>query len=142
MNDETIKLFKSLIYVSTAKESVNDVAVMDILQVSWRHNHNSDISGILIYDDKHFVQLLQGPINTVDTLYEKITRDIRHHSIELIGTELLARKDVNGWGMGFINDQEIVENLYLKYDIKHAEGLYESEYSSLKSLLKELKYIL
>ena len=142
MNDETIKLFKSLIYVSTAKESVDDEAVMDILQVSWRHNHNSDISGMLIYDDKHFVQLLQGPINTVDTLYDKISRDIRHHSIELIGTELLARKDVNGWGMGFISDREIVENLYLKYNIKHAKGLYESEYHSLKSLLIELKQIL
>lgn len=115
---------------------------MNILQVSWRHNHNSDISGILIYDDKHFVQLLQGPINTVDTLYEKISRDIRHHSIELIGTELLARKDVNGWGMGFIDDREIVENLYLKYNIKHAKGLCESEYHSLKSLLIELKHIL
>ncbi len=116
--------------------------VMDILQVSWRHNHNSDISGILIYDDNYFVQLLQGPINTVDTLYEKISRDLRHHSIELIGTELLARKDVNGWGMGLINNQEMVENLYQKYNIKHAKGLYESDYFSLKSLLIELKYIL
>jgi hypothetical protein len=142
MNDDSIKLFKSLIYVSTAKYSMGHEKVMDILQVSWRHNHNSDISGILIYDDNYFVQLLQGPINTVDTLYEKISNDIRHHSIELIGTELLARKDVNGWGMGLINNQEIVENLYLKHNIKHAKGLYESEYSSLKSLLIELKHIL
>ncbi len=142
MNDETIKLFKSLIYVSNAEVSMDYEKAMDILQVSWRHNHNSDISGMLIYDDNHFVQLLQGPINTVDTLYEKISNDTRHHSIELIGSELLARKDVSGWGMGFINDQEIVNNLYQKYNIKHSKGLYESEYFELKSLLKELKLII
>ena len=142
MNDETIKLFKSLIYVSTAEVSMDYEKVMDILQVSWRHNHNSDISGMLIYDDNYFVQLLQGPIHTVDTLYEKISNDTRHNSIELIGSELLARKDVNGWGMGLINNQKIVDDLYQKYNIKHSKGLYESEYSELKSLLKELKLII
>jgi len=142
MNDESIKLFKSLIYVSTAKYSMEHEKVVDILQVSWRNNHNSDISGMLIYDDNYFVQLLQGPINTVDTLYDKISNDIRHHSIELIGTELLARKDVNGWGIGLINNQDIVEDLYLKYNIGHAKDLYESEYYRLKSLLIELKHIL
>ncbi len=134
--------FKSLIYVSRAEEHVDYTEILDILTHSWKYNHNSYISGMLLYDNRYFMQIIQGPIATIDKLYARISHDQRHTDIKLIGEELLHTRDCSGWGIGFYNQQEVAEALYNAFDIGHGDALYDVNYADAKSMLLALKNVI
>jgi len=140
-DDETY-FFKSLIYVSKAEDNVEYDEILDILTHSWKYNHNSYISGMLLYDNRHFMQIIQGPIMTIDKLYARIENDNRHTDIKLIGEELLNERDCSGWGIGFYDKQEAADMFYESFDIGHGEALYDVNYEDAKSLLLVLKNII
>lgn len=143
MNDaDEIKLYKSLIYVSTAAAHVDYEAVMDILTISWRHNHNSDVSGMLIYDDRYFMQLIQGPIATIDRLFDRIAEDPRHHTIRVIDAVLLAAPECYGWSVGFIKNSPITDSLFEQNRVGRGHALYSADYVRARALLKALKNVL
>jgi hypothetical protein len=141
-DDNEIYFFKSLIYVSKAEENVDHAEILNILTHSWKYNHNSYISGMLVYDNRHFMQIIQGPIATIDKLYARISKDRRHMNIKLIGEELLHERDCSGWGIGFYNKQEIAKVLYESFNIGHGEALYDVNYTDAKSLLLALKNVI
>jgi len=140
--DIETNFFKSLIYVSKAEDDVEYDEILDILTHSWKYNHNSYISGMLLYDNRHFMQIIQGPILTIDKLYARIENDSRHTDIKLIGEELLHERDCSGWGIGFYDNQEAADIFYESFQIGHGEALYDVNYEDAKSLLLILKNII
>ena len=143
MNEEIeTYFFKSLIYVSRAEEHVDYEEILNILTHAWKYNHNSYISGMLVYDNKHFMQIIQGPIATIDKLYARISNDARHTDIKLIGEELLHDRNCSGWGIGFYDKQEVADVFYDALHIGHGEDLYNVDYSDAKSLLLSLKNVI
>jgi EAL domain-containing protein (putative c-di-GMP-specific phosphodiesterase class I) len=44
-------------------------------------NSQSSVTGILLHDDSHFFQLLEGPEETVDSIFAKIATDKRHNNV-------------------------------------------------------------
>jgi len=134
--------FKSLIYVSKAEDNVDYDEILNILTHSWKYNHNSYISGMLLCDNRHFMQIIQGPILTIDKLYERIQNDTRHKDIQCIGEELLHERDCSGWGIGFYDDQEAANIFYESLGIGHGKALYDLNYEDAKSLLLILKNII
>lgn len=140
--DNETYFYKSLIYVSTAHDNVDYDEILNILTHSWKYNHNSYISGMLIYDNKHFIQIIQGPIATIDKLYTRISKDPRHAGLKLIGEELLHERNCSGWGIGFYDNQEVADIFYDSLNIGHGEALYDVNYANAKSLLLALKNII
>ena len=55
-----------------------------ILAIAKAFNAQNEISGILIYKDQTFLQLLEGPQDSVQSLYRKIRKDPRHTDIQTI----------------------------------------------------------
>ena len=140
--DNETYFFKSLIYVSTAEKNVDYDEVLNILTHSWKYNHNSYISGMLLSDNKHFMQIIQGPISTIDKLYARISKDKRHKNIRLIGEELLHERNCTGWGIGFYDNQEVADIFYDAFKVGHGEALYEANYTNAKSLMLALKNVI
>ena len=140
--DNETYFFKSLIYVSKAEENVDYEEILNILMHSWKYNHNSYISGMLLYDDRHFIQIIQGPILTIDKLFARIENDSRHTDIKLIGEELLHERDCSGWRIGFYDGQEVADLFYDSLHIGHGEALYDITYEYAKSLLLILKDVI
>ena len=58
-----------------------------ILAVAKGYNCENHISGILVYKDQTFLQLLEGPQKEVQDLYRKIRRDERHKNIQTLLNE-------------------------------------------------------
>ena len=134
--------FKSLIYVSKAKKNVDHEEILKILTHSWKYNHNSYISGMLLYDNGYFIQIIQGPIATIDRLYTRISKDPRHSNIKLVGEEFLPVRDCNGWGIGFYENQEVADIFYEAFNVGHGKALEIVNYTDAKSLLLGLKNII
>ncbi|MBT8348235.1 MAG: BLUF domain-containing protein [Sulfurovum sp.] len=140
--DNETYFFKSLIYVSTAEEHVDYEDILNILTHAWKYNHNSYISGMLLSDNKHFIQVIQGPIATIDKLYARISKDPRHTDIKLIGEELLHERDCTGWGIGFYDKQEVADVFYDSLNVGHGKALYDINYKDAKTLLLALKNVI
>ena len=73
-----------LIYISSTNDELPDFELESILESSVRHNYSHDITGLLIYSNGSFLQVIEGSEKAVEETYERIYRDSRHHNITLI----------------------------------------------------------
>jgi len=98
-----------LIYVSSATLPLSSSALDALLEVCRRNNQNDDITGMLLYRDGDFLQILEGKENTVKETYRRITADSRHRGIILLDESPISQREFSEWSMGFrrINSSDI-----------------------------------
>jgi hypothetical protein len=90
-----------LVYVSRATAPMSRAALVELLQQSRAHNSVRGITGLLVYRDRSFVQVLEGEQAQVDALYATIAADPRHTDVVLVGSEHDAARHFPDWSMGF-----------------------------------------
>ena len=90
-----------LIYVSIASGDLSEQQLVDILKVSRANNTRDEITGMLLYKDRRFMQLLEGPEGAVCAAYQRITRDVRHQDATILLEGATDERDFVDWSMGF-----------------------------------------
>jgi len=90
-----------IIYASAESRSLSQDDLDLILRQSRRNNARLGITGILLYAEGSFFQVLGGPAEAVDTLYETIAADPRHCKVTQIIREPIARRVFQDWTMGY-----------------------------------------
>ena len=90
-----------LIYVSIASDALTSAELLDLLRVSRENNVRDDITGLLLYKDRRFMQLLEGPEAAVCATYGRIARDPRHRDAALLLEGAIDERDFADWSMGF-----------------------------------------
>lgn len=75
-----------LVYFSTARPELPATAIDEILAASRRNNHADGLTGLLLYDGYHFLQVLEGEDARVRTAYDRIKADPRHRAVVLLRT--------------------------------------------------------
>jgi len=92
---------KQLAYLSTAVCLMTDAELLDLLKAARRRNAEHDITGVLLYSDGTFIQVLEGEDDSLDRIFNSILKDPRHKNvIKLIDSEL-EKKHFPNWNMGF-----------------------------------------
>ncbi len=98
-----------LVYISSATQpfSVDDLSTL--LAVSRKNNAELGITGMLLYKDGNFMQVLEGDERTVRALYEKIGVDPRHSGEITLLQGFVDERQFPDWSMGFrdLNSPEI-----------------------------------
>jgi hypothetical protein len=90
-----------IIYLSAGVKWFSETELKDILAVSNVNNRRDDITGLLLYSEGNFIQLLEGEENVVQQTFQKISGDERHKGITHIASGLLAERNFPEWAMGF-----------------------------------------
>ena len=67
-----------LTYVSTATRPFSKADLSELMVKSHENNTRLDLTGMLLYTDGNFMQVLEGEEGDVRTLYEKISDDPRY----------------------------------------------------------------
>lgn len=80
-----------------------------LLTVSARNNLRDRITGLLVYHDGLFVQVLEGPRDKVLSCYDRITSDNRHRDLEVLIDEGVNRRLFPRWDLGFMDALETPE---------------------------------
>jgi hypothetical protein len=75
-----------LTYLSSAADTFTDADLNDIESKSLAANHARDVTGLLIVNGKHILQILEGRESAVCELYAKISKDPRHSITKLVST--------------------------------------------------------
>lgn len=121
-----------IIYVSSGIKIFSDIEINDLLKVSRANNLENNITGLLLYSDGNFMQIIEGLKDDVDKTYQKIVNDTRHKNIILIANKAIKERSFVDWNMGF----SVVDPKFLK---KHPEiNPFELKYSeNIDSLISE-----
>jgi hypothetical protein len=90
-----------LIYASAAESQMGQPELRTILERARTVNSQLDVTGILLYSEGSFFQVLEGRAETIDSLYAKIAGDKRHKNAVLIVREPVASRSFADWSMGF-----------------------------------------
>ena len=91
----------SLVYVSSAVHPFSKDELRELLKLARVNNEQCSISGLLLYKDGNFMQVLEGHDEDVRDVYAKISRDQRHRGmLTLLQGEVTGRKFPD-WSMGF-----------------------------------------
>ena len=89
---------KHVIY--TSRPTFFDIEILDnILNTSRTNNTKWDITGNLIFHSDLFLQLLEGPPDAIDSLYQNILLDNRHTDIFKLRDEITQRRPFASWTM-------------------------------------------
>jgi hypothetical protein len=90
-----------LIYVSSATHPLSDDELDKTLESSVRHNTTSNVTGMLLYSEGNFLQVLEGSEATVEETYQRICQDPRHTNFFLLSKEEIPQREFSAWQMGF-----------------------------------------
>jgi hypothetical protein len=90
-----------LIYVSIASGDFSEQQLVEILEISRANNARDEITGMLLYKERRFMQLLEGPESAVCATYSRIARDVRHRDATILLEGEIPERDFADWTMGF-----------------------------------------
>lgn len=90
-----------LVYVSFAIKPFTPKGLRKLLIHCRDNNIENGITGILLYIEGKFVQILEGKSEKVKVLFEKIKRDRRHKDISRILEGPLESRNFPNFSMGF-----------------------------------------
>lgn len=92
---------KYLIYMSASTHLFTDAELKEILTKSRQNNAAHLLTGMLLYSEGSFVQVLEGDATALDHTYKKIKRDKRHKNLIELAEGELAERIFPFWSMGF-----------------------------------------
>ena len=86
---------------------MSDDDLMHLLQQSRARNARNRVTGMLLYKDGHFMQVLESDEANVMKIFGDIEIDRRHKSVDVIRAEYRQYRDFPDWTMGFRNVDKI-----------------------------------
>jgi hypothetical protein len=88
---------------------MSDDELKEILKISRIRNEASGITGMLLYLDPFFMQVLEGEDSIIVQLFDRIKKDPRHHKTSPIYKEAIQDRRFGNWTMGFkqMSDENI-----------------------------------
>lgn len=90
-----------LIYVSLADHAMAQDELRDLLTRARDFNRTHGITGLLVYRNREFMQLIEGERDALLSLYERIEHDARHRQMYRIWDGPIAARSCDDWAMGY-----------------------------------------
>ncbi|WP_086929891.1 BLUF domain-containing protein [Agarilytica rhodophyticola] len=100
-------MLSTIVYVSRSIKLMDSDELAEILNVARSFNSANDITGLLLYKDQSFIQVIEGDIKTLEALYARINDDDRHFRIRTLVKEPISERKFPDWSMGFQNINKI-----------------------------------
>lgn len=90
-----------LIYASAATEPFTPAELRELLNLARAKNQRLDVTGMLLYHEGSFLQVLEGLPEAIGPLLKTITKDKRHHNVMLLLRHEIEARNFAEWKMGF-----------------------------------------
>lgn len=110
-------MLHQLTYISSALPTISLADVEAILATSRRRNHRAEITGLLVFDGKRFLQVIEGPYMAIETTFTQIAGDRRHRALVKLATRSVEAREFGNWSMAshvvapLIGDGTIVDQV-------------------------------
>ena len=91
----------SLVYVSASSHLMDDEGLDAILVTSRANNTDLGLTGMLLYYEGAFMQVLEGTEENVRRIYARISQDPRHQRLTPLLEEYIPERAFPEWSMGY-----------------------------------------
>lgn len=89
-----------LIYASATWPALTPDQLAGLIAVARRNNARLGVTGLLLYHNASVLQVLEGPQEAVEGLFDRIARDSRHGRILRLWAGPVAERAFPDWRMG------------------------------------------
>ncbi len=98
---DDIKPLTLLSYTSIASHEMSHEELIGLLQKARTNNLKRNVTGLLLYMDNCFFQVLEGEQSVVEDLFALISKDSRHHHVMKLIEEPIEERSFGDWNMGY-----------------------------------------
>ncbi|MBU3616798.1 BLUF domain-containing protein [Polynucleobacter sp. JS-Polo-80-F4] len=104
---------KDLVELSYLSEAVSDmsfVGLMRLLESARTFNQKNGVTGILLYDNQQFGQIMEGERTSVMRAWKRIQEDKRHHRVELLEIREITERNFPDWLLRFYGGETLTRD--------------------------------
>lgn len=107
-------MLSTLIYRSRAKGDIDQASLAAIVRQAQTRNAQMQVSGILVFDGDQFLQVLEGPLSSVEALFARISQDERHDFVVELMRDYAPRRHFENVGMTLFDLRSVKAHAVLK----------------------------
>jgi hypothetical protein len=100
-SDTTTDLIR-VVYISAASKLMSQAELDELLSTSRTNNTAVNVSGLLLYHDGSFFQVLEGAEQAVQSVLDRIRRDRRHSSLITLDKSAVGSRGFSSWSMAYV----------------------------------------
>lgn len=127
---------KAIVYVSSASEKLTEAEIHEILDYSKDWNNQHDITGILLFSEGNFLQVIEGEQTVLQNLFSNIKSDTRHKNMIKIFEKEIHREAYDGYDSEFLSENTKHQSAKLDHYVNHIKVLDISSQAVVKNMLK------
>ena len=121
---------KQIVWISEVCREYSDEELLQLLNKSRANNVRRNVTGLLIYDKKSFLQFMEGDAGTVDDIFQnRIEPSSLHRNVTLLSQRDIEERNFKNWTMGFysINSRELQSVSGFQEFKRNHSGIHELE---------------
>ena len=121
-------MIKTIYYISNKNSNIVDDELENLLHSIISRNNRLGITGILLLQNNHFFQIMEGQEKIIDDIFGKIMKDNRHHGfIRLLDMPIADRvfEDYDSGYFSVITDFSNLKKLKIYFNWIENAGIIE-----------------
>ena len=100
-----------VVYSSAAAEPFSEARLTELLARARTNNERLGVSGMLLYHEGSFLQVLEGEAAVLAALFGVISADKRHHRVVALLKRKVDARHFGDWRMGFVSTKHLPAHL-------------------------------
>ena len=90
-----------IVYASAASRAYSAPELERLVAKARESNSQAGITGMLVFHEQSFLQLIEGPGPALNSLFARLRGDPGHREVVLLLRERIAARTFGAWAMGF-----------------------------------------
>lgn len=126
----------AIVYVSTASPNLEESEVGEVLSGSKSWNNQHDVTGLLLFSEGNFFQIIEGEKNVIFQLFENIKKDKRHRNIMQIFGKEIHKEAYDGYDSDFVSEEANYDSEKFQHYLNQIKVLDISAQRAVENILK------
>ncbi len=131
-------MLSRLIYASESTEALTPASVQTIVDHARTANERHQLTGMLVFDSRCFLQALEGRREAVSEVFCRIAADPRHRRVVLMDVLPVDERLFGNWTMGYAAADARGRELFLRFGGSDQFEPYAMTAASALGLLRAL----
>jgi Sensors of blue-light using FAD len=128
-----------VVYASAALAPLSELELTQLLMRARANNTRRGVTGLLLYIDGSFLQVLEGEDHVVEALLARIARDPRHDRVSILLRRPIEQRQYSEWAMGFVSPKHLTASLPGYSDYLSTRSGVDSGASAAEQLLASFR---
>ena len=90
-----------IMYISTVVGTITPQECAEVAQLSAVNNQRDDVTGLLLFNSRRFLQVLEGPKDAVERIFARIYDDPRHRAVVKLREGAIDTREFGQWAMAY-----------------------------------------